>query len=858
MHLLERQQPLAALEALLTNLPKSGGHLALISGQAGIGKTSLVQLFLDQRVPRRNWVLGSCEALATPEPLGPLREIADQVGGALGSVFRMTASPEPLEVVKQLATARQIVAVVEDVHWADQASLDLLTFVGRRVARLGKLIILTLRDDELSIDHPLRKVLGSFATSRDVSHIRLSPLSLSSVQTLAANTGIDTELLHQRTGGNPFFVTQVLATGNALDVPYAVRDVITERLGRLRDDDRRFVQLASVLGRADRTVLKGVFPDVDKRLDAAIAVGLMRSDGGGAVFFHDLAREAVIGTIAEHQLSALHKEVLVALIRAGSTDVARLAAHAEQAGDAEAIVQFAPQAARQATAAGAQREAVRHFTSALKHVEEPHERAMLLSELGDALVVLDRNREAIANFEEAGRLWQALGDLRRQATTLIALATPLFSVGRNVESAAVDDRAIAILEPLGAGVELAAALRSRAQLHMLERNKIEALHFGRRAIRMAEQLGDTAILAAANQTVAITLLVADDLDGQKYLDRATQLARENGLDKLLSIGLMNAGSSFGEQYRFEEAERYLGHAIAFAGERDFDAHRHYDEAWLALVQLFTGRFGAAEETATALLKTAEISTIARIMALVAIGRSRARRGLHVGGVLDEALELANPTGTLQRIAPVRLARAEAAWLAGDVNRTREEADATQSLAIGHRHQWHAAEVAYWQNEAGSAAILQPWFAPPYFAQLSGRWRDAAELWSERNCPYERARALADGDDAAKLAALDIFEALGTRPAADMLRQQMRHSGADYVPRGPRPATRQHAFGLTTRQQEIADLITEGLTNSAISKRLRISGKTVEHHVSVILAKLAVKTRTDAVARLSETTPISDR
>jgi len=242
---------------------------------------------------------------------------------------------------------------------------------------------------------------------------------------------------------------------------------------------------------------------------------------------------------------------------------------------------------------------------------------------------------------------------------------------------------------------------------------------------------------------------------------------------------------------------------------------------------------------------------------VAIGRSRARRGLRTGDILDEALELAMPTGTLQRIAPVRLARAEAAWLAGDLNQTREEADATQSLAISHRHQWHAAEIAYWQSKAGSASTPQPWFAPPYFAQLSGRWRDAAALWNERHCPYERARALADGDDAARLEAIDIFEALGTRPAADMLRQQMRQSGANYVPRGPRPATRQHQFGLTARQQEIANFIAEGLTNGAIARRLKISGKTVEHHVSAILAKLAVSTRTDAVVRLSEGTPSQD-
>jgi DNA-binding NarL/FixJ family response regulator len=130
--------------------------------------------------------------------------------------------------------------------------------------------------------------------------------------------------------------------------------------------------------------------------------------------------------------------------------------------------------------------------------------------------------------------------------------------------------------------------------------------------------------------------------------------------------------------------------------------------------------------------------------------------------------------------------------------------------------------------------------------MAGDWRAAADAWDAIGCPYEQALALLDGDEAAQRNALAIFERLGARPAAEMLRRQLRTAGARGLPRGPRPTTQANPYGLTNRQLEILLLLAEGLRNPEIADRLSTTPKTVEHHVSDVLAKLNVRSRAEAV------------
>ena len=214
--------------------------------------------------------------------------------------------------------------------------------------------------------------------------------------------------------------------------------------------------------------------------------------------------------------------------------------------------------------------------------------------------------------------------------------------------------------------------------------------------------------------------------------------------------------------------------------------------------------------------------------------------------IDEALELALASGQLIYVAQARAARAEAAWLAGEPQRCIEEARAAFEFALQSRHPWHVGELAFWQRVAGSAVDGPDWAAPPYALQQAGCWREAAAAWRELGCPYEAARALAEGDTEGQREALATFERLGARPAAEALRQRLHDAGVRGLPRGPRGSTREHPFGLTARELQVLLLLCDGLRNAEIAARLHRSVRTVDHHLAAVFAKLGVDSRVAAI------------
>lgn len=848
--LLEREAALERLRADLASAAKGAGRTVLVGGEAGIGKTTLVEAFTAASGARVLW--GACEALSTPHPLGPLHDVARTGAPRLVPHLREGADRARLfeAVLQEAGREPPTVLVLEDVHWADAATLDLVRFLGRRIASVPALLLLTYRDDELDPGHGLRAVLGGLP-ARHVTRLPLPALSAPAVARLAGE-GRDAAALHAVSGGNPFFVTELLAHA-AEEVPATVRDAVLGRAAGLDPGARELLDLAASVPRAIEIALcEAVLGAPEAAIAACLASGLLRSDGHMLRFRHELARVAVEEAVAPHLALRMHRRILEALPRlpGESIGLARQVHHAQRAGDAAAVLRLAPLAAREAALRGARREAAAHCRAALQHADalDPLEHAALLDTFATHAFECNDLAGAIGARERALAL-VAGRDPAAECDLWARHAMPLVRALRNADADHASRRAMALAEGRLPDAHRGRAFATESYLRMLNRDLDEAIARGQCAVSLAERAGDADTLAAALTSTGAAMLFVDYARGRELLARALDVARrlDDGGVRVTDAYLM-LGTAAGEVWELEEARSLLAEGLAFAHARDLDRLAGYMEAWQALVMLRQGDWPAAGGLANALLARQTIGSTNRVMALVALGRLRVRRGdPGIEAVLGEALALAERSGTLQRVAPVRALRAEAAWLAGDGAAAIAEASAPLELACVKRHAWFIGELAFVLWRAGALAEPPPGCAEPFALQIRGDWQAAARAWEQRGCPYERACALADGDAAAQGIALGILDRLEARPMAAWLRRRMKEAGAAVVPRGARPSTRANPSGLTAREMEVLRLVARGWQNARIARQLSRSPRTVEHHLEAILAKLAVGTRGEAVA-----------
>jgi DNA-binding CsgD family transcriptional regulator len=852
MELLEREAALRNLDAALDQALLGQGRVALVSGEPGIGKTTLVERFAHDHQTRVRVLWGGCDALFTPRPLGAVHDLAAQVDGALTASLRGSVEPSAVFGAVLAELQRQAtVAVVEDIHWADDGTLDVLRYVARRIGRTSTMLVLTYRDDEIGPVDPLRGLLGDLASSTTTLRIHLPALTEGAVAKLVGDRALDAAQLHRQTGGNPFFVTEILA--NTSDgLPRSIRDAVLGRIARLTCSARSLLEVAAVAGpRVELWLLSAISPGDFKALDECLAAGVLHEQGDACVFRHELVRQAVIDSIAPVRRAELHRRALSALeaLPGGRGDILRLAHHAEGANDDRAILTYLPTAAREASTAGAHRAAADLLAKGLRRAATlpPADLASLFEAHAMESYHIADMPGAIASWREAISRWHAEGDHSREGMDLAVLAAALASAGERHEARRANQTAIDLLSEAPGGRGLALALSTQAILHQYTHELADAIALAERAIVLAEQAGDRQIQVMAYDTLGMSSMFLDYERGCRYLKLAIDLAGEAGLDAAVARAYGDLGAVSVALFKLDRAECYLADGLAYTAERDLDRTRVYTLAWLAAAHLFRGRWPEAASSAAEVLGR-RASSSARMVALSAQGRLAARRGEaeSASRLLDEALSIAGTPEELRLVGPVRAARAEAAALAGDAKASLAEADAVYALAIDKRHQWVAGELAYWRWRAGDSEGLPDWIAAPFRLHISGQWRAAAQAWRTAGCPYEEARALADGDYAAQEQALTIFDRMGARPAAAELRRRLRSQGIRPVPRGPHRATRANRFGLTSRQLEILGLLAEGMTNAEIARRLSIAPKTAEHHVAAVLEKLEVTSRLEAV------------
>ena len=843
---LERDTQLASLVEYAGEAARGAGRLVLVAGEAGVGKSTLVDRLHASR-PDARWLAGACDGLFTPRPLAPLLDVAEHLDGGLADLVVADVPTSELfaAVLRALDEPGVLtVLVVEDLHFADEATLDLVRFLGRRVASTHVLVVVTYRDEGLAGDAALSVTVGHLATQRSTRRIDVPTLTPEAVAELARGSGLDPSEVYRLTGGNSFFVTELLHAGGA-PLPTSARDAVLASVARLSAAARSTVEAAALTGPRVQPELLG--PDADlSALDELVSVGLLVDGGAHLRFRHELAQLAVEQSVPAHRRAAIHRDVLERLESTGCDDDARLAYHAEGAGDAAAVLRHAPLAARQASAAAAHREALAQLQRALRFADaaDPRTRAELSDALAAEASLVDRWQLALDARTDALAYWHEAGDRVREGRSLRGLSHALWRMARGQQSQEAAEQALALLEPLGPSEELAWSYASLAGTAADQARGADALELVARARAVAEPLGLTEVLVDVQDTAGCALADAGRA-WEHELVGALRTSLDAGLHEQAGRAYLNLAFLHDRRLSFTEAGGFAAAGITYCDDYDITTYGRCLRGELAWQRSQQGGWAEAIAICRELLAEPGVSSVNRMVPLTTLGALLARTGADgVWEHLDEAAFASDGLGEPQWIVPVHLARAEAHWIAGEHAAAVADAACAVDAARRYDQRSRGESAVWWARLTGAPPDdLDVDVDEPYASQLRGEHVRAAELWDAIGGRYEATLALADCTDEPVLReALVRLDTFGATAVARVVRQRMRDLGVRSVPTGARAATREHPAGLTRREREVLEQLVDGASNEQIAERLVISVKTVDHHVSAVLGKLGVPSR----------------
>jgi DNA-binding CsgD family transcriptional regulator/tetratricopeptide (TPR) repeat protein len=848
--LLERDWALATLGAAFESASHGKGRVALVSGEPGIGKTWLVKQFLEDLEPGTRVLFGTCDDLSIPRPLGPIRDLVGTVSEPLASALSDGSAPHDIQslLIEELELQPSpTVLVLEDVHWADDATFDSITVLGRRIGTLPALLILTFRRGEAPPGSRLYAALGSFR-AEEIVPVELAPLSEQAVTTLAGGEAHD---VFEATGGNPFYVSELLASRPSGELPPSVANAVIGRAARLDEGARRLAQLVSIVpSRVKTSLLDAVMPDWTLSAEEPERIQLLEVDSNHVRFRHELARHAIRSSVPIAARRRLHAQFLAALVDANA-DPADIVHHAEAAGAMDVVAEYALVAARRAAALESNREAYAHHRRAAAFVGRRPlaEQAIMLEEFATASYLVNRIDESFVQIGQAIDIYRSLADQAAVGRCIRVVSRLHWFAGNGALADATGREAIEILEPLGESAELARAYSGLSQLSMLAADVEQALRWGNRALELATRLGDESTRSHALGNLGAAKLQHDGT-GIEDLLLAHDVAHAAGQSYEAARALNNIAYTLMSWAQPEGAMDFARQTLAYAEAHEVHNLASYSATSIAWLRLRAGEWDAAEEGTQAEID--KRITVTQLLAKTVLTELAVRRGdPDAADRLADVAAQADRTGELQRIVPVLELATEYALTHGEPMPTDTYERLVAEFWPRRLAGWSALRVAAWAAVAGVDLHLGHPESGPFSAMAKGDWKSAADGFGDIGWSYDRALTLSMLDNEDSLGeAIEIARGLGAEPLTRRVTMRMRELSIR-VPPGQRETTRVNPAGLTARQVEVLALVVEGLTNAEIAERLVVSQRTAEHHMAAVLTKLGVKTRREAARRASE-------
>jgi DNA-binding CsgD family transcriptional regulator/tetratricopeptide (TPR) repeat protein len=860
--LLERGEALETLLALADESAARRGQLAVIAGEAGIGKSTLVTALAEALDSEKAVAWGHCDDLFTPRELGPFHDMAGQLGAAVNDALTAGCAPAALfpKVLSALdALPDGSLLIFEDVHWADTASLDLLKFIARRLVPLRVMLVLTYRPDDMSRNDPLATLLGDLP-AQVTTRLPLAPLSPGAVAAMAADHGRDGAELFRATAGNPFFLSEILAQpAGESEIPGSIRDAVLARAARVGERERELLDALCV---APDPVPLAVVERLQGQEGLAACAALeerrllLRNREGDVHFRHELARLAILDALPAPARDKHQRRLLEVYLSLGDTVKPDLIVHhAAAIGNAQLLLDYAPRAAARAAALGACKEAAAQLAIALQYVDaaEPAVAARLYEDWAYQVSLFEVSDRVIEARREAVKRWRALGRPDRVGDNLRWLWRLYWYRGEVDAASAAAEESLAVLESIPPSPELASAYALRSQMNLLRGQRSECIAWGRKAIAMAERFADEATRIPALVTLATAMLFDGDAAGCDLMERALAAALAEGLHEEAARVHTNYSEYAIVTGNWPLAERLVREGLAFDIKHGLDAWTTYLKGRHAQLRLRQGRLPEAETLARGALAEDGQTVLMQVPALTVLATVRSRLGAadaeeRLEAVMEHALAMREQ----QRITPVRLAYLEHFFLRGEVEKAHAHLEAMLSFGTEVLRPWDAGALRLWARRL-DVPIPANVGSRPTDAQaleLAGDHEAAAALLDKQQLPFEAALCRLAGARTGKMSltaqAERGFEGLGCEPGLDALR---RLSGGPRRRRGPYRAARQHPLGLTRREVEVLALMAEGSSNADIADRLSRSPRTVEHHVSSILGKLNAANRLEATLRV---------